>query len=51
MLEKSLADVLKEDPRQHRQAIFDVEDDEEHTDEATPNAHLDELPGIGNNRR
>ena len=28
-----------------------MEDDQEHADEAAPDTHLDELSGVGDNRR
>ena len=45
-----LSDVLEEGARQHRQVEFDVENDEEDTEEATPDAHFQKLAGIGHNR-
>ena len=39
--------VLEECAGQHRQAEFDVEDDQEHPQEAAPDAHLQKLSGVG----
>ena len=46
-----LSDVLKERAGQHRQAEFDVEDDEEDAQEAFPDAHSQKLSRIGNDGR
>ena len=43
-----LPDVLKEGAGQDRQVELDVEDDEEDTQEAFPDAHSQKLPRIGN---
>ena len=43
--------VLEERARQHRQAEFDVEDNqEEYAQKAAPDAHLQKLAGIGHSR-
>lgn len=42
-----LPNVLEEGARQHRQVEFDVENDEEDTEEATPDAHFQKLSGVG----
>ena len=46
-----LSDILKERARQDRQVELDVEDDEEDTQEAFPDAHSQKLPSIGNDGR
>ena len=42
-----LSDVLEKGAGQHRQVEFDVENDEEDTQKATPDAHLQKLSGVG----
>jgi hypothetical protein len=42
-----LTDVLEEGAGQHRQMKFDVEDDEEHAEKASADAHLQKLSGVG----
>lgn len=42
-----LSDVLEEGAGQHRQVEFDVENDEEDTQKAAPDTHLEELAGVG----
>ncbi len=42
-----LSNVLEERAGQHWQAEFDVEDDEEHAEKASPDSHLQKLAGIG----
>jgi hypothetical protein len=46
-----LSDVPEERAGQDRQTEFDMEDDEEDTREAFPDAHSQKLPGIGNDGR
>ena len=46
-----LSNVLKERAGQHRQAELDMENDEEHAEHATPDAHFQELAGAGDGRR
>ena len=42
-----LPHVLEKGAGQHRQVEFDVENDEEDTEEATPDAHFQKLSGVG----
>ena len=46
-----LTDVLEEGAGQHRQAKFDVENDEEYAQKATPDPHFEKLAGVSDNRR
>src|SRR5688572_8039713 len=43
--------ILKKFPWKDRQVKFDREDDEEDANQASPDAHFDELSRIGDNRR
>lgn len=42
-----LSNVLEKCAGQHRQVEFNVENDEEHAQKATPDSHLQKLAGIG----
>ncbi len=46
---RTLPHILKKCSRQHRQAKLDVKDDQPHADETPPDAHFDELSGVGHN--
>ncbi len=41
-----LPDVLEERAGQHRQVELDVEDDEEYSEKASPDPHLEKLSGV-----
>ena len=47
----SLPDILEERAGQHRQVEFNVENDEEHAQKATPDAHFEKLAGVGHDGR
>jgi len=44
-----LADILENCAREDRQAVLDVKDDQQDTEETSPHAHLQEFAGIGDN--
>ena len=46
----ALSDILKKGRSEDRQAKFHTENNQEHAGEAAPDAHLDELAGIGDDR-
>ena len=46
-----LSDVLEESPWQHRQAEFDVKNNEEHAEKAAPDAHFEKLAGVSHDGR
>lgn len=46
-LRSTLSNVLEERAGQHRQVEFNVENDEEHAQKATPDAHFEKLAGVG----
>jgi hypothetical protein len=47
----SLPDILEERAGQNRQVEFDVENNEEHTEKASPDTHLQKLAGVSHDGR